>query len=509
MQLRDSRYVLPLAATAFFSLQIALHAATPIPKVTPLPATATSYPFGAADHARVPENLKAIGYVEEEFLLSGSANVYDWPAPQAPAVVRIANAPYTTRVLVRRPIDRAKFSGNVIVEMANPSNLFDLNIGWAIAHKEMVHNGDAWVLVTAKPISVAALKSFNPTRYAALAWDNPLPLDDPRNCATVGRDSQRTTENGLVWDIHTQTGAWLRSTGKSNPLNYGQGDRSNPVRHVIAWGYSQTGSFLYTYVNAIHPLDVKANGKPIFDAYSISVASGPSQINQCAPAIPADDPRRRIKNAGVPVLRIMSQSDYLRSAGARRPDSDEPGDQYRNYEISGSGHATPDELAFAAAPDDIVKANREVPPMDCNEGPRSRFPSSVAHDAILHNLEAWLDRGIAPPRAEQIVIENNAPVLDKFGNVTGGIRSPFVDVPTSTWFGNSTGKSFCTIAGHEVPFDAARVRELYPTHAAYVQAVTKDVEDLVAKRFITKQDGDALIADAKKADVPPAAGSQR
>jgi hypothetical protein len=145
--------------------------------------------------------------------------------------------------------------------------------------------------------------------------------------------------------------------------------------------------------------------------------------------------------------------------------------------------------------------------MDCNEGPRSRFPSSVAHDAILQNLEAWIDRGIPPPRAEQIVVENKAPVLDKFGNVTGGIRSPYLDVPVSTWFGNSTGQSFCRIAGHEIPFDAARLHELYPTHAAYVQAVTKDVNDMVAKRFMTREDGDEVIADAKKADVPPVAKS--
>jgi hypothetical protein len=508
MSIRDFRTFLPLAA-AVFIFQAGIHAATPIPKVTgPLPVSADSYPFGAADHARVPADLKSIGYVEEEFLISGTANIYDWPAP-GPAVIRTPNAPYTTRVLVRRPANRSQFSGNVIVEMMNPSNLFDLNIGWAISHREMVHNGDAWVAMTAKPVDVVTLKTFNPQRYAALAWNNPLPLDDPRNCSTVARDSQRTTENGLVWDIYSQTGAWLRSTAKSNPLNYGQGDRAHPVRHVIAWGYSQTGSFLYTYVNAIHPLDVKANGQPVFDAYSIAVASGPSAINQCAAPIPGGDQRRRIKNAGVPVIRIMSQSDYLRGIAARRPDSDEPGDQYRNYEIAGSGHATPDELVFAAAPADIVKGGRDVPPMDCNEGPRSRFPSSLAFNAILENLEAWIDKGVAPPRAESILVENNAPVLDQFGNVRGGIRTPYLDVPTSTWFGNSTGQSFCTIAGHEVPFDAARLRELYPTHAAYVQAVTKDVAGLVSKRFLTRQDGDALIAEANKSDVPPAANSPR
>ena len=76
---------------------------TPLPDVTgPLPVTATSYPFGAADHTLVPEDLRKVGYVEDEYLVSGKANVYTWPAP-GPAVVRTPNAPYTTRILVRRP----------------------------------------------------------------------------------------------------------------------------------------------------------------------------------------------------------------------------------------------------------------------------------------------------------------------------------------------------------------------------------------------------------------------
>jgi hypothetical protein len=38
----------------------------PVRVVGPLPVTADSYPFGAADHTRVPEDLKKVGYVEEE-----------------------------------------------------------------------------------------------------------------------------------------------------------------------------------------------------------------------------------------------------------------------------------------------------------------------------------------------------------------------------------------------------------------------------------------------------------
>jgi hypothetical protein len=474
-------------------------AATPVPKVTgPLPVSAESYPFGAADHTRVPEDLKKIGYVEEEFLVSGTANVYDWPGP-GPAVVRTPNAPYTTRVIVRRPKDRSRFSGAIAVELLNPSNLFDLNLGWTINHKQFVRDGDAWVGITAKPVAIAALKNFDPARYAKLSWANPLPLDDSKNCTTVARDSERETENGLVWDIYTQTAAWLRSSDKSNPFLYGG---SNTARYLYAWGYSQTGAYLYTYVNAIHPLDVKANGKPMFDAYLIAVASAPSQINQCAAPLPAGDPRRFLRNAGVPVERIMSQSDYLRSMAARRPDSDQAPDLYRNYEIAGSGHATQDELNFAAQPADIEKAKRPVPPMECNEGLRSRFPSSIVFNAIFANLDAWVRQGVAPPRAEPIHIEKGAPVLDSVGNVTGGIRSAYLEVPTSTWYGNSTGASFCMIAGHEVPFDHAQLKTLYPTHAAYVDAVQKSVAKLVAERYLIREDGEAVIEEAKRADVP-------
>src|ERR1051325_2255918 len=193
------RFVAMLATLVAIALPVA--AATPVPHVKgPLPATATSYAFGAADHTMKPEDLKAEGYVEEEFLISGTANVYDW-AKLGPATVRVANAPYTTRVLVRRPINRAKFSGIVAVEMLNPSNRFDLNIGWALSHKEFVRKGGAWVGITSKPIAVAALKNFNPDRYKDLNWANPAPLDDPRNCNQAPADSERTMENGLVWDI--------------------------------------------------------------------------------------------------------------------------------------------------------------------------------------------------------------------------------------------------------------------------------------------------------------------
>ena len=470
---------------------------SPLTKVVgPLTQSEASHAFGGAAYTLKSEDLPGQGYTEEEFFVSGTANVYDWPA--SGAVIRTPDSPYTTRVLVRRPQSAARFSGRVVVEMLNPSNQFDLNIGWAIHHDEIVRQGDAWVGITAKPVAVATLKAFDPVRYASLDWSNPLAADDPKNCDVSG-DTTKATENGLVWDMHTDVAKWLRSTDASNPFRYG-GAVSRADR-LYAWGYSQTGGFLFTYINAIQPLVVAKDGKPPFDGYIVGMLGGPSPINQCAERIPAGDPRRPIRNAVVPVIHVMSQSDYLGWAPSRREDNDTAGDQYRHYDIAGAGHATPDELWFAARSEDIVKGGRTPPAVNCDQGPRSRFPSWVAYNAIYRNLKAWVEDGVSPPPSQNIDVVGGKGVLDAHGNVKGGIRSPWVDVPTSTWNGNSTGLSFCRIAGHEVPFDGAKLASLYPDQQAYEAAVRRNVDDLVKARFITPEDGIVLKARAGETRV--------
>ena len=473
-------------------------AATPVPAARLVPITAASYPFGAADHQLRPENLAAAGYVEEEYIVSGKANVYDWLP--AGAVVRSADAPYATRVLVRRPKTAGRFSGRVVVEMMNPSNLLDLNIGWAIHRDQLMRRGDAWVGLTAKPVAVTTLKTFDPVRYASLSWTNPLPRTDPRNCPISGGGNSQATENGLVWDMNSQVGAWLRSAEQTNPFIFG--GKKSRAKYVYGWGYSQTGSFLYTYINAIHPLVERADGRPMFDGYLIAVSSGPTAINQCVTALPANDPRRNVRNVSVPVMHVMTQSDYAGFAPRRRADGNVPGDRYRDYDFSGAGHATPDELYYGPGPADITRGGQTPPPVNCTEGPRSRFPSRVPFNAVLENLQDWAEKGRTPPPGAVIEMNGNTGALDQYGNVKGGVRTPYLDVPTSTWRGNSTGPSFCRIAGHEVPFTPERLNGLYPSHAAYVRAVEASVKDLVKKRYITRADGQEIVREARAAKLP-------
>ena len=474
----------------------AVWAAVPIPTVTgPLPSSDASHPFGAAAYQLVPEDLSKSGYVEEEYLVSGVANVYNWPAA-GPAVVRTPNAPYTTRILVRRPQSPARSSGNAIVEMLNPSNLMDLNIGWSIMREHMMRKGDTWIGITIRPNAVDALKQFDSERYAPVSFADPLPPEQ-RPCTTTGVEANQ--ERGLAWDMNSQVGAWIRSSASTNPLR-------GAISKVYGFGYSQTGGYLNTYVNAIHKLATLDSGAPVFDGYFIAVAGGGfvglAAINQCTPTPPVGDPRRETGNLGVPIIRAMSLSDFVAGIAARRPDSDTPQDPYRHYEIAGMGHASPFELYYSARPADMIKAGRTPPPMNCNEGPRSRFPTNISFDAILQNLDRWVRTGIAPPRAEWIQRVNNATVVDEHGNVVGGVRSPYVDVPTSTWFGAATGASFCFIAGYERPFSPEKLAQLYSSKADYVAKVEASTRSLVEQRFITEEDGRYITQEARYACVP-------
>src|SRR5688572_13760173 len=102
-----SAFALAMAAVASAAAQ------TPValPMVAgPLAVTAESYPLMAADRIQEPVDLAKAGYVEEEYIVSGNANIYGRDA-QGNITIKTADAPYTTRILVRRPGNAAQFSG--------------------------------------------------------------------------------------------------------------------------------------------------------------------------------------------------------------------------------------------------------------------------------------------------------------------------------------------------------------------------------------------------------------
>jgi Alpha/beta hydrolase domain len=467
----------------------------PIPQTTLVPITNDSYPLGAADHLNIPEDLNRVGYVEEEYFVSGLANVYEWSAPGA-ATVRTPNAPYATRLLVRRPIQKQRLSGNVIVEILNATNRVDLEIGWALSKDYIIRNGDVWIGFTSKPVTALALQKFNPTRYAPLSWANPLPASNPENCTVLPSDSSQQTENGLLWDIFSQIAAWARSNDSIQPINR--------TLRVYGYGYSQSGFDVQTYVDAVLPLAKQENGNPIFDGFLIATGfNSPAPINQCVSA-PSGSGAGQIKNAGVPIIRMASNSEILLASvqAGRRADSDQPQDRFREYEIAGTAHASQNELDFGPNYLDILAAGAPMPPLTAGFGPRSPFHIGIFQNAALANLDLWVRYGVLPPPGALINFQNGTPVLDQFGNPTGGVRSPYLDVPTAQWFTSSPGPGLNFLLGYFRPFDAQHLKPLYNSHEQYVGAVINDTRKLVNQRYITREDGDEIIRHAKNSDVP-------
>ena len=188
--------------------------------IGPIPVTSNSHPFLAANHAVEPLDLSNLGYMEKEYLVSGYSNVYDY-ASNGGLKIKSAGAPYTTRILVRRPMDPRRFSGNVVMELLNPSDKFDADLVWKLAHEYLIANGDVYVGITSKPIAAEFLKRYAPDRYESLSWANPIPVD--QTCPHSGPSllpghSSPLTEDGLIWDILTQVGSLLKSGTPMNPL---------------------------------------------------------------------------------------------------------------------------------------------------------------------------------------------------------------------------------------------------------------------------------------------------
>jgi hypothetical protein len=179
-----------LLSAAFLLLPIAqAEVATPLPSVKAIPTTRDSHPWGSAAYTVKPIDLAKHGFVEEEFLVTGKANVYDW-TPYANYETTVLTAgPYTSRIVVRRPADPRKFSGRVVVEIVNMSDAYDFFAIWSSLWERILANGDAYVGITSKPNVFPGLVKFDAKRYAALAMPNPLPVESQK-CGTLPTDAR-------------------------------------------------------------------------------------------------------------------------------------------------------------------------------------------------------------------------------------------------------------------------------------------------------------------------------
>ena len=361
-------------------------------------------------------------------------------------------------------------------------------------------------MLVSMPGSVEGMKKLNPTRYGSLSFANPTP---GAPCPGAGKGGPSDQEEGLRWDVLSQVAAALKS-GTTPALG---GARAQNVTMTVQ------GADIVTYINAIHARATLENGKPVYDGYLIKNAAAAGKISQCAPALARGDARQAIANVNVPVVNVVAEGEVIGSLAMRKANSDDPAGRFRQYEIAGAAHIDRNAYDFLPIYADQTAAggNAQGTPewpfaAPCEPSiPLSSHPLlKYSFSGVVANLDLWIRKGTAPPKADLIRVKNAgtpdaALETDEFGAGIGGVRSPYVDAPTASYFGASPGPGTCRELGHIVVFDAARVKSLYGDQKQYVAKVNQSVDRVVKERFFSEADGNKMKAEVLAAPVVTAA----
>lgn len=511
-----------LAASPAAASDVTSFTVTPPSVSGPIPSTATDYPFIADGFG--PEPAVPSGYEENEYFISGRGNLYQYtptgievttPCPASTAPYGCTNIPYTTRMLVKGPRDPRKFSGTVVIEPLNPSAGFDIAAVWDRSWPYFVRNGDIFVGWTSRYGTIAALKQFNPARYAPLTWGVNSAVDD-----------------GITFDIAAQVGALFKGNGPGSPT------RGLRVKRVFEAGFSQDGGFTFTQADVFNAIERMPGGGPVYDGYVPGGTTGPSNIDfglTPAGALPPGDPRIQMQPRDVPVIQINTETEealagLLGPAGLayRRPDSNAPGDRYRLWEVPGASHVSNDLNTPAITLQRNLAELQGIPvsalaPTGCTHqqfvsGPSvglpgivdpNTYPFAVVANAAFADLTRWVGNDVPPPRAPRIDVSSTGSIMrDSFGNALGGLRTPFLDVPTASYSPTDTVahttafSGFCVLYGYNTPFSHSTLTSLYRSHGQYVSQVARESNSLVREGFWLRPDAQEVIKQAARADVP-------
>jgi len=364
--------------------------------------------------------------------------------------------PYTTRVVIRRPGNDADYTGLVLAESMHGSGSAHMFEFSAVYLMDAGH-----IAVEIQTTSPQLQQEFNSARYEAL-----------------------DIRNGQANDILGQVGALIKSA--DGPM----GDLG--VRKMVLGGTSMSAGTLINYL-ADHPRFRTADMQHIYDGY-FPTSTG------------SDVPR-----VDVPVIEMPTQLE-VQSNVTRRNDGDEPGNQFRLYEFTGIGHVD-------------ARDNVRLLPNPC-ANPLSTIPSQAYWSVSLHHLLGWVDEGIVPPRADRVWLDRNVEndgsqmVLDELGNPVGGIRSPYVDVPTAVYTAGNVAADplpgevsayvqvngaqgaaiMCRLSNYQYSFDSEKLEDLYGSQRNFREEFEERLNELEAEGWSLPLYREFILADAAAID---------
>ncbi|MGH8979183.1 MAG: alpha/beta hydrolase domain-containing protein [Acidimicrobiia bacterium] len=436
-------------------------------------------------------DLAAVGYAVHEHFVTGAATSYSPAQPFGPDgrwdIRESGRAEFTTRLVVYRPEDPARGNGTVIVEWLNVTGGLDVPALWMMTHRHLIRDGYTWVGVSVQRVGIEGggimpglgLRNAAPERYGALEHPG----------------------DAFSFDIFTQVAREVRGM-----LSERYGVR---VQRVIGTGASQSAFHLTTYVNAVDPRDTELDGLLL---QGRAGAGAPIEGWSFERFEPADNEARRRLLAGrdrirddarVPVMVVQSETDVFGRLGylpARQRD----GEHFCLWEVAGAAHC--DTYFLCASPFDsgylpvaelgafIARADESGIPtaVPINSGPQMHFVLQRAFDA----LERWTRDGTHPPSADRLAADGEQRLdTDALGIARGGVRTPWVDVPSAVLSGLGQPGDMTELFGTTRPLaDDARTARYPRGRDDYLEQFRAATGDAVAAGFLLAADSEEINA---------------
>jgi len=287
--------------------------------------------------------------------------------------------------------------------------------------------------------------------------------------------------NAQVSEIIAQVGSLVKSKDASSPF------AGLTVRKMVLGGTSATAGTLIQYLPA-HMVYRTPDMQRIYDGF-LPTSNGSV-----------------IRQIDVPMIHVPTMLEVSNANITTRPDGDAPGDQYRVYEFPGMGHVD-------------SRDNVRLTPNPCAI-PLSTYPLQAYMSVALNYLYQWVDKGIAPPKADRVVKNGAAMAVDERGNPKGGIRSPYVDVPVTkygvpnkganplpaktsdyvTKGGLGAANQMCGLSAFQNDFSKEELKQLYGSKKAYRSKVEKRLTELEKAGWSLPIYREMILSDAAKVE---------
>jgi hypothetical protein len=413
-----------------------------------LPATPTAVPlptlsaevtgpgpmFNSATSLAPGKGTDAFNYRTHEYFVSGTAN----------------GEPYTTRIVVRKPADNARFSGLVLTEAMHGSgsaHMFEFTSIYT-----MSSGNTAVEILTTNP---AQFVTLNEARYKDLKLNG-----------------AQTNE------ILAQVGSLIRSGNLAG----------GPVRKMVLGGTSMTAGVLINYLPA-HMVYRTPQMQRIYDGF-LPMSNG-----------------ALVRDVDVPVIHVPTMHEVAGNI-TNKQDSDEPGKQYRLYEFSGMGHID-NRDSDRMQPNPCSLPLSRFPVQAYMSVALDHLFKWVDKGVVPPRAERiWLDRNEFNDGSMMALDEHGNPrggIRTTYVDVPTGkfsIRPPAttpVISPASAYVtrgGQQAANQMCGLSTAHVPFAPAKLKTLYKNKAAYVKAVERRTAELEKAGWSLPVYREMILSDA-------------